>query len=114
MITLYYNFTSLNKMINANRGNYHLGAKIKKRETEFVRLSLLNKQPFTCPCKIKFTWLITNKRTDPDNIASCKKQILDGMVKANIIPDDTHRYIKGFIDEFQMSDKEGVIIEWEV
>ena len=111
MIELYYNFTSLNKMINANRGNYHLGAKIKKTETEFVRLSVLNKPKFNTPCKIKFTWLITNKRTDPDNIASAKKQILDGLVKGGIIPDDTHKHILGFEDEFEIGDKVGVRVE---
>lgn len=73
MIELIYNFTSLNKMINANRGNYHTGNNIKKTETEFVRLSTLGKTPFPVPCNIKFTWLLKNKRTDPDNIASAKK-----------------------------------------
>lgn len=111
MITLYYEFTSLNKMINANRGNYHIGAKIKKRESDFVRLSTLNKTPFKTPCRLKFTWLIKNRRTDPDNTSSAKKQILDGLVKSKIIPDDTHKYILGFTDEFEISDKVGVRIE---
>jgi hypothetical protein len=98
-------------MINANRGNYHAGNKIKKTETEFVRLTTLNKTPFKTPCRLKFTWLIKDRKTDPDNSASAKKQILDGLVKSKIIPNDTHRYLLGFQDEFELSDKAGVRIE---
>ena len=111
MLEIIYEFTSLNKMIQANRGNYHIGNKIKQTETEVVRLSALGHAPFNTPCRIKFTWLIKNRMTDPDNIASAKKQILDGLVKARILPDDTHKYILGFTDEFEISDKAGVRIE---
>jgi hypothetical protein len=88
-----------------------MSAKIKRVETEVVRLALLNKQPFKTPVRLKFIWLCKNKRIDPDNRAFAKKFVLDGMVKAKILPDDTMRYITGFIDEFVISDKEGVVIE---
>ena len=109
--TIYYKFTTLNAYISAERTNKYVGAKIKRVETEVVRLALLNKQPFKTPVRLKFTWLCKNKRIDPDNRAFAKKFVLDGMVKAHVLEDDTMRYITGFIDEFVISDKEGVIIE---
>ena len=109
--TIYYDFTTLNKYITAMNRNRYIGNKIKHKETEVVRLALLNKPPFKTPCRVKFTWLRTNKKTDADNIAFCKKYILDGMQLAKIIPNDSIKHITGFIDEFVISDKEGVIIE---
>ena len=87
------------------------GNSVKQQDTNVVMWSLMNKAPIKTPCKLKFTWLIKNKKTDPDNIAFSKKSVLDGMVKAHIIPDDTHKYIIGFVDEFEISDKVGVRIE---
>ena len=109
--TIYYKFTTLNEFINVTRTNRFMSAKIKRVETEVVRLALLNKQPFKTPVRLKFTWLCKNKRIDPDNRAFAKKFILDGAVKAHVLEDDTMRYITGFIDEVVISAKEGVIIE---
>jgi len=103
-------FTSLNEYIRAERTNMYISAKIKKRETEMVRVQVLNKKIET-PAIIKMTWHIKNKRIDPDNIAFAKKFVLDGLVKANVIPDDTFKHIVGFVDYFVLSDKEGVEIE---
>jgi len=89
------------------------GNKIKQRDSNAVMYTLLNKEPFKCPCRIRFVWLIKNKRTDPDNTAYSKKSVLDGMVKAHILPDDTLKYITGFVDDFEISDKVGVRIEVE-
>ena len=111
MYTIYYKFTTLNKYISAERTNKFKGSSIKKTETAIVKNTLLNKKPFPTPCRLKFTWLIKNKRTDLDNIAFCKKFILDGIVQAKIIPDDTMKYVIGFVDEFEISNKEGVRIE---
>ena len=111
MYTIYYEFTHLNDYINAERGSWRAASKIKKRETSIVQYELMNKTPFKTPCKIKFTWLIKNNRVDADNRAWSKKMILDGMVKAHILPDDSMKYVIGFVDEFEISDKVGVRIE---
>ena len=101
-------FTSLNEYIKAERTNRYAGAKIKKTMTELAYLQCLNKPKFETPTTIRFIWHVKNKRVDPDNTAFAKKFCLDGMVKAQIIPDDTFKHIKGFVDEFIVSDKEGV------
>lgn len=111
MITLYYDFTFLNEYITAERTNKYLGAKIKRDTTHFVMMSVMNKEKIKTPCRLKFTWMISNKRRDLDNIAFAKKFILDGFVKAKIIPSDNLNHIIGFIDEFELSNKVGVRIE---
>lgn len=103
-------FTTLNEYINHERANKFKAAKIKKEETNLVFLQVQNKKIQT-PCILKFTWHVKNKRKDPDNIAFSKKFILDGLVKAGVIPDDTHKHIEGFIDVFVISDDERVEVE---
>ena len=109
--TIYYDFTFLNEYIKAERSNKYISAKIKRDTTNYIMYKLLNKQKIKTPCKLKFTWLIPNKRRDLDNIAFAKKFILDGFTKAKIIPSDNLNHIIGFIDEFEISDKVGVRIE---
>ena len=108
---IYHKFTSLNKYINSERTNKFVAAKIKREETRIAYLSLKGSPAIKTPCKLRFIWATTNKRIDPDNIAWAKKFILDGMVKANIIPDDTRKHITGFVDDFLIGDKDSVRIE---
>jgi Holliday junction resolvase RusA-like endonuclease len=103
-------FTSLNNYISAERTNRYKAAALKKAQTQLVYYQVRGLKIET-PCKIKMTWHIKDKRTDPDNIAFAKKYILDGLVQANVIPDDTFAHIKGFVDEFVVSKEVGVKIE---
>jgi len=107
-------FTTLNKYIEAERTrNYHAAANIKKRETGLVTLQARNHKIKT-PCKLKMTWYRKSKsgtNFDLDNVAFAKKFVLDGLVKANVIPNDNYTHIKGFIDEYVESKDEGVKIE---
>jgi hypothetical protein len=41
-------------------------------------------------------------------VAFAKKFIIDGLVQANVIPEDSMKYIIGFEDEFIVSKKVGV------
>jgi Holliday junction resolvase RusA-like endonuclease len=103
-------FTSLNDYIKAERSCKYISASIKKRETHQVKVQVLGKK-ITTPCKLRFTWHIKDKRTDPDNIAFAKKYVLDGLVQAKVIPDDTFNHVKGFEDDFVVSKETGVKIE---
>lgn len=86
---------TLNQHDSANRANKFLGAKMKKESTELVEIQMRGKQKITKPCTISFHWYISN-RSDPDNIRFSCKYILDGMVKAGILPDDTQKWVMGF------------------
>lgn len=52
------------------------------------------------PVKISFLWVERNSRRDLDNIAFAKKFILDGLVMAGVLKDDSQRYVVGFEDQF--------------
>lgn len=41
-------------------------------------------------------WFKDRRRHDPDNYAACAKFILDGIVKAGILKDDSFQYIPEF------------------
>jgi len=106
-------FPTLNEYVNAERTNRYIGAKIKKEETERVRLHCLRAKKLDKPVFIYFFWHVKNARKDPDNIAFAKKFILDGLVQAGVIKDDTQKYIVGFQDEFFIDKNERVEIELE-
>lgn len=115
MIWLPIEYPSLNQYIKIERGNKYQSAKVKKEYTNMTMYMAMNKKAIKTPCRLKFTWVMKNKRTDPDNICFGRKFALDGLVKAGIIPDDTFKHIKGFTDDFKVVDelnKEvGVLIE---
>jgi len=100
-ITIPIRFPSLNDYTNANRGNKYGGAGMKKEYTDAVTLFCKQVKLNTVekPCRIGFTWY-DNAMRDPDNIAFAKKFILDGIVTAGVLPNDTWRWIKGFSDDF--------------
>lgn len=105
--------STLNDYTNSNRSNRFVGAKLKKDNTELVMLQMLNKHKINKPCIITINWLVSSK-CDFDNISFGKKFILDGMVKAGILPDDNQKWVLGFGgDYFTIVEKgkESIIVE---
>ena len=48
-----------------------------------------------------FLWIERNRRRDKDNVAAGgRKLILDGLVEAGILPDDSWKYVVGWEDHF--------------
>lgn len=95
---------SMNEYSNAQRAHKAKGARMKKTNTHFCKMYVLKAMregfELSTPCKLKFTWIVPNKRKDADNIASAKKFILDGMQDAKLIENDNLNHITGFVDEF--------------
>jgi hypothetical protein len=53
--------------------------------------------------KIGFTWYEKDRRRDPDNISGAgKKPILDGLVRAGVLPNDGWSVIEGLSDLFSV------------
>lgn len=103
----------LNKLINANRQNPYVGAKVKKDNDTIVSFEILhqlNGAQVQNPVFIDFLWVEKDRRRDPDNVASGKKYILDALVRSGVLKDDTQRYIRGFTDSFEV-DKDNPRIE---
>lgn len=103
--------TDLNTYINSERRNRFLAAKIKQDNTATVYYTALGLTPVVnYPVSINITWYTPNRRKDPDNIAFAKKFIMDGLVAAGILSNDTRAYISGFSDNF-ITDKKNPRIE---
>lgn len=91
-------FTSLNDYIGAERSNRFQAAKIKKMETNRVALSCAGLSPIPSdayPLMVHFDWYTSDARTDADNVDFARKFILDGLVSAGILENDSRRFIAG-------------------
>ena len=104
---------SLNEYIRECRSNKFAGAKMKRNIEDDIAV-FINKLPnFENPIHIKFKWIESNKRRDLDNICFAKKFILDALVKAGKMKNDSRNYVIGFIDEFYYGDETKVVLEIE-
>lgn len=95
---------SLNEYVSAERANRFKAAKIKRQETERVRLAAVNQsvQHFVGPVIVRFLWVESTRRRDLDNIAFAKKFVLDGLVAAGVLDGDSQRYVVGLQDTFEI------------
>lgn len=83
--------TTLNEYLNANNRNRFIAAKIKKTETETVAwIAKSTLKPMNRITEIRFYFHVPNKKKDKDNWIFCTKFIMDGLVLAGIIPNDTY------------------------
>lgn len=85
----------LNEHDGANRSNKFGGAQLKKDMTDLVQLLVRNEKPIDYPVRIGFIWYYSSKH-DFDNIRFACKYVLDGLVKAGVLPNDNQKWVKGF------------------
>lgn len=107
----------LNEIIDAAklRGrNYKEYATMKDRNTQMVAwLAKKAGLPKYEKAYLIITWYEPNRKRDPDNIMGGQKFILDGLVLAGIIPNDSQKYILGIYHRF-MVDRKNPRIEVEI
>jgi hypothetical protein len=104
--------TNLNKFISANNNNRYAAASIKRNETELVawKCREQNAPKLKKLHSLEFIWRCKDKRQDKDNICFAKKFILDGMVMAGVIPNDTYSLLPDkIIDRFEIGEP-GVVV----
>lgn len=104
----------LNKALAAARsarGRYSGYARLKKDATDWVALHARALPAFR-RVRMEFTWHEPNRRTDPDNLISAKKFILDGLVQAGVLPGDGWENIASFGEErwFVVARDPGVLV----
>lgn len=81
--------------------------KLKKDEMEVVRYSTIGIKPITdYPVEIVFLWHIKNINSDIDG--RCAKNILDGLVNARILQNDSLKYINKITHEYIKDTKDYV------
>lgn len=94
-----------NEYIRACRGNKYEAAQMKRTVEMVVGNRARDLPQIMGPVRIYFTWREGDRRRDLDNVAFAKKFILDGLVKAGVLPDDNRRHMLGFIDNFLYTPK---------
>ncbi len=96
----------LNNLILADRTCRFKGAKLNKDGTKLcawaIRAAKL-KPVEHYPVTIWIRWTEPNSRRDPDNVASAKKFVLDGLQAAGIIQNDSMKQIASFVDTFRIN-----------
>ena len=96
MIVFPGEYTALNEYIRIERSNKFSAAKLKERETGKAWAAAVGKKPLTgYPLIVEFSWYTKDERTDADNIEFAKKFILDGLVLAGVLVNDSRKYIVG-------------------
>jgi Holliday junction resolvase RusA-like endonuclease len=107
--------SSQNEVIrNAAYNRYGGGAQRKKEKNRcyWSILEQMNGKRFTSPVTISFTWIEPNSKRDLDNISGGgQKVLIDSLVMAKVIPNDTRQWVKGISHSFPPPDKANPRIE---
>lgn len=97
VLTIPGRLPGLNEYTSACRTHPQAGAKMKKDGEKKVAECIAQQLPgvhINAPVEITFTWTEKDRRRDPDNIAGFgTKVILDALVEAQVLPDDSQRYV---------------------
>lgn len=96
LITIPGSMDGMNEFIGAMQKHRLVGAEMKKQNTNLARLAALRAVRFDTPVRFVFTWFEKDAKRDPDNVVFAKKFILDGLVAAKVIPNDTRRWVRGW------------------
>lgn len=105
----------LNEMIDAakqGKGKYQPYSIMKQTYTDTVAW-LAKKLPAYEKVALIITWHEPDQRRDPDNIMAGQKFILDGLVAAGTIPNDSQKYVRGIVHRFKV-DRKNPRVEVEI
>lgn len=103
----------MNEVVEANRVHWAKGAKLKNDETLIVALTAkaqLRGVKIIKPVLVDISWFEQNSKRDIDNIASGVKFILDGLVQAGVLKNDSQKYVVGLVNKFYV-DKDNPRVE---
>lgn len=100
---------SLNQVLNTARGSKFAAAREKetwtKKCAKAARLAGLGSLMLPGPVRVSIRWVEKNRRRDPDNVtAGGCKHLLDGLVEAGVLKDDSRRYVRDLVHEFPEPD----------
>lgn len=95
VLKLPFRLESYNNYINMNRRNVYLANNYKK-DVQMDIIAYIKKcklQKFTKPVKLNILWIEKTKKRDVDNVQSGQKFILDALVQAKILENDSPKYV---------------------
>ena len=105
-------FNEIIRAAKMGRGNYQPYANMKHEYGDAITY-LAKKLPNYGVVNITIKWYEPDSRRDIDNIASGVKFILDALVNAGTIKDDSQKYVKSISHEFYV-DKQNARVEVEL
>ena len=111
ILTIPGELPDLNEIIRIAKTHPVAYARAKEVHTEAVAWNCVgNKPKLKMPVDIVCTWYTKDLRKDPDNVSAGVKFVLDGLVKAGILPDDRRKQINSIKHEFGV-DKQNPRVE---
>lgn len=100
---------SMNEFIAANRSGKYQGAKMKKlyqTQVEWDIRTQIRGLKAKEPVHLRFNFYEENTKRDLDNISSFAHKIIqDGLVKQGVLQNDGWKNIKGYTDNFFITDE---------
>jgi hypothetical protein len=114
-ITISGKLPHLNEYVNKERTNRFMGAKLKKDATELVawQSKKYAGKIEEYPVGVILNWSVKKNRgkyADPDNIGFGTKFILDGLVNAGVLEDDTFKQIESITHQFEWDAPEDKVV----
>jgi|TARA_R100000049_G_C1926840_1_gene71178 Holliday junction resolvase RusA-like endonuclease len=105
---------TLNETVAETKRHWSRYAHLKKTATEVVAWNCKAQRlkPIDDRVTLVFDW--PHSRRDPDNQSFGAKMILDGLVKAGALPDDSRKWIAEIRHVFRRSDKTDQIVIVEI
>lgn len=94
-------FPGMNEIVAASKAHPMAYANMKDEHTEAVEwVAKAARVPTMERVEVHCHWVTKNRRRDPDNIAAAAKFVLDGLVKAKVLPSDGWRHVAGIKHTF--------------
>ena len=113
-LTISAELPTLNETVAETKRHWSRYSHLKKTATEVVAWNCKAQRlkPIDDRVTLVFDW--PHSRRDPDNQSFGAKMILDGLVKAGVLPDDSRKWIAEIRHVFRRSDKTDQIVIVEI
>lgn len=105
ILTIRGRMPGLNEYVHAMNRNRHAGNAMKRKWTNLVRDEAIAQglTPVETRQDFVFMWVEPNRKRDKDNVEFAKKFILDGLVRAKVLPNDGWSWVGRLDNTFEVS-----------
>ena len=105
-LTIPGEFPTLNSVLAATKRHWSLYSTTKRQmTTKASYIAKRNLRPIDGPVDLEFEWTAKSKRIDPDNISHGAKYVIDGLVQAGILSDDSRKVVRSLSHTFPPPDR---------
>ena len=106
---------TLNAVLAATKRHWSAYASVKRAETNKVHwIAKGELKPATPPVHLIFHWTTKDRRMDLDTVSHGQKYVIDGLVHAAILPDDTRKTVVSILHKFTPPDSKSPRVTIEI